>query len=95
MEAKGFISDRCELNRQIKADNALLRLLRASMERLTAAAMNTVAGIAAALEAARERIIVATYGIRQTETIMGKLRPGIDSVNVARGPFVPTASLSI
>ena len=25
MEKKGIISDRCELNRQIKADNALLR----------------------------------------------------------------------
>lgn len=78
MEAKGFISDRCELNRQIKADNALLRLLKASMEKLTAAFENTAAGIVAALEAARERIIIATYGIRHTETIMGKLRPGID-----------------
>ena len=28
MEKKGIISDRCELNRQIKADNALLRELR-------------------------------------------------------------------
>ena len=36
MEAKGFISDRCELNRQIKTDNAMLRILRETLEKLTA-----------------------------------------------------------
>ena len=29
LEKKGIVSDRCEINRQIKADNALLRELRA------------------------------------------------------------------
>ena len=29
MEKKGIVSDRCELNRQIKRDNALLRQLKA------------------------------------------------------------------
>ena len=32
MEKKGIISDRCELNRQIKADNALLRELRGQVK---------------------------------------------------------------
>ena len=31
---KGIISDRCELNRQIKADNALLRELKAEIKKL-------------------------------------------------------------
>ena len=34
MEKKGIISDRCELNRQIKADNALLRELRGQVKKL-------------------------------------------------------------
>ncbi len=33
MEKKGIISDRCELNRQIKADNALLRELRGQVKK--------------------------------------------------------------
>ena len=78
MEAKGFISDRCELNRQIKADNALLRLMREAVEKLTSAFENSVAGIAAALEAARERIIVSTYGIRHTVNLLNKWKPYID-----------------
>ena len=38
---KGFFSDRCELNRQIKADNALLRELKAQMKKM-AQAVKTV-----------------------------------------------------
>ena len=34
LERKGIISDRCELNRQIKADNALLRELKAAARKL-------------------------------------------------------------
>ena len=78
MEAKGFISDRCELNRQIKADNALLRLLRETVEKLTAAFENTAAGIAAALEAARERIIISAYGIRHTINRLNRMKPSIE-----------------
>ncbi len=33
LEKKGVISDRCEINRQIKADNALLRELKATVTR--------------------------------------------------------------
>lgn len=38
LEKKGIISDRCELNRQIKADNTLLRELKSLVKKL----MNTV-----------------------------------------------------
>lgn len=34
LECRGIISDRCELNRQIKADNALLQELKAETERM-------------------------------------------------------------
>lgn len=38
LEKKGIISDRCELNRQIKADNALLRELKTQIRKLMDAA---------------------------------------------------------
>lgn len=60
MEAKGFISDRCELNRQIKADNALLRRLR---ERIAELAEHTVEAVAEKLERFRGRIIFLRYGV--------------------------------
>ena len=34
LEAKGVVSDRCELNRQIKRDNALLREIKAQVRKL-------------------------------------------------------------
>lgn len=34
LEQKSIISDKCELNRQIKADNALLRELKATVKKL-------------------------------------------------------------
>jgi ATP-dependent exoDNAse (exonuclease V) alpha subunit len=42
LDQKGVLSDRCELNRQIKADNKLLRELKAQMERLLKAVKNTI-----------------------------------------------------
>lgn len=63
MEAKGFIADRCELNRQIKADNALVRSLKATVQKLTEAVKDTVSSLAAAMEALRENMIVFRFGL--------------------------------
>ena len=41
MEAAGIVSDRCELNRQIKADNLLLRTLKAQVSKLLSVVKNT------------------------------------------------------
>ena len=43
IEKKGIVSDRCELNRQIKRDNALLRQLKAEVQRLIDTAKNAIA----------------------------------------------------
>ena len=50
LERKGIISDRCEINRQIKADNALLRELKAAVKKLGQAVKNTIPVIAEAME---------------------------------------------
>lgn len=58
LERKGIISDRCELNQQIKADNALLRELKAQVKKLLQAAKNTIPTLAEAMEGLREKMIV-------------------------------------
>ena len=61
LERKGIISDRCEINRQIKADNALLRELKAEIKKLAALVARTVPAIAEGLEKLRSRVLIYCY----------------------------------
>lgn len=61
LERRGIIFDRCELNRQIKADNALLRELRAEVKKLAALVARTVPAIAEGLEKIRSRVLIFCY----------------------------------
>ena len=61
LERKGIIADRCEINRQIKADNALLRELKAEIKKLTALVARTVPAIAEGLEKLRSRVLIFCY----------------------------------
>ena len=63
LERKGIMSDRCELNRQIRADNAFIRTLKATIAKLKDAVESTIPAIAAAMEAIRQNIIVFNYGL--------------------------------
>ena len=63
MEHKGYTADRCELNRQIKADNAFLRELRRQMERITKVVLDTIPAIARALEALRQKLLMLQYQV--------------------------------
>ena len=64
LERKGMIADRCELNRQIKADNALLRELKATVKKLMQAVKNTVPAIAEAMEKIRSSMLIFSYQLR-------------------------------
>ena len=64
LERKGIISDRCGLNRQIKADNALLRELKAAVKKLGQAVKNTIPVIAEAMEKLLANMIVLHYQLR-------------------------------
>ncbi len=57
IEQRGGVSDRCELNRQIKADNILLRKLKELVHSLE----NTAAKIAEKLENIRNNLITLKY----------------------------------
>ena len=61
MEDKGLIADRCELNRQIKADNALLRELKEKIRKLKQTVMDSVPAIAEALETIRDKVVLLQY----------------------------------
>ena len=61
LEQKGIVSDRCELNRQIKADNALLRELKAQVKKLLQAVRNTIPSLAETMENVRRNILIFCY----------------------------------
>ena len=67
MERRGLIADRCEVNRQIKADNALLRELKSALAKISQAVKNTVPTLAEAMESLREKVIVISYHILHTK----------------------------
>ena len=72
LERQGVISDRCEINRQIKADNALLRELKAAARKLAQAVKNTIPALAEAMERLRGNMIIFRYQLRHIG--MGKHR---------------------
>ena len=61
MEDKGMIADRCELNRQIKADNALMRELKEKIRKLKQTVMDSIPTIAEMLETLRDKVIMLQY----------------------------------
>ncbi|MDE6764101.1 MAG: MobA/MobL family protein, partial [Oscillospiraceae bacterium] len=61
LEKKGFVSGRCELNRQIKADNSLLRKLKETVKKLMQAVRNTIPVLAEAMENICQKITISCY----------------------------------
>ena len=85
LEQKGVISDRCELNRQIKADNALMRELKAVVRKLTAVVKNTAPALANAMETLRENMIIFRYqllhigaGQQRIRKYLGAVQPDLE-----------------
>ena len=61
IEQRGGISERCEINRQIRKDNVLLRELKAIVQDLADKVKNSIKNIAARLETLRGRLIMIQY----------------------------------
>ena len=85
LEAKGVVSDRCELNRQIKRDNALLREIKAQVQKLMDAVKNTIPALAEAMESVREKMIIFKYqlgyilsGKRRLAKSLDVMKPELD-----------------
>lgn len=67
IEKKGGISERCELNRQIKEDNRILREIKKRIKKLTEAVKCTLPVIAETLEKLRSTMIHCRYIINFTD----------------------------
>ena len=80
LEKKGVISDRCEINRQIKADNALLRELKAQVRKLMQVVRATIPAMAEAMEKLRENMIVFRYQLRHISYGKGRLSRRLGAV---------------
>ena len=78
MEKKGIVSDRCELNRQIKQDNALLRQLKAAFQKLVKAVQNTIPALAQAMEKLRANMIVFAYQVLHARHVQNRAQNEID-----------------
>ena len=78
MEKKGIISDRCELNRQIKRDNALLRQLKTEFQKLLKAVQNSIPALAQAMEKLRANMIVFAYQVLHARNVQNRAQNEID-----------------
>ena len=63
MERQGITADRCELNRQIKADNAFLEELRKQVEKIAKAIIDSIPALARGLESLRQKMVMYRYQI--------------------------------
>ena len=61
LESMGIVSERCELNRQIRADNKLLRELKKQVQKLMKAVKENIPAIASALETLRDHMVLVQY----------------------------------
>ena len=78
MEKKGIVSDRCELNRQIKRDNALLRQLKEEVQKLVKAVQDSIPALAQAMEKLRANMIVFAYQVLHSHHVQNRAQNEID-----------------
>ena len=86
IEKSGGVSERCEMNRQIKADNALLLEIKKQIKKLSAIVVDkvkkTVLDFANTLENLRNRYIFNRYEITQNENISTELKQYNTTIDV-------------
>ena len=80
MEKKGIVSDRCELNRQIKRDNALLRQLKAEFQKLLKAVQDSLPALAQAMEKLRANMIVFAYQVAYASGIVTRTKADMEDI---------------
>ncbi len=91
IERKGFVADRCEINRQIKADNALLRELKAAMKKIAQTVKNILPALAEAMETLREKMIVIRYHLQAGSAIGQKTKHHIQSTKATLAQYTTIA----
>ena len=82
LERKGIISDRCELNRQIKADNALLRKLKAEIKKLAQEVLHSLPELAKSMEFLRQKLLIFCYQLNHIRTGKSVIGKSVDAWNI-------------
>ena len=72
MEKQWNVSERCELNRQIRADNRLLRRLKAELQKIAEAVKTSIPKIAKVMEHIFANLIISRYKQRQAQKAVGE-----------------------
>ncbi|MFR6692834.1 MAG: hypothetical protein ACLUS6_01930 [Dysosmobacter sp.] len=75
-----LISVRCEINRQIREQNRLIRSLRAEIQKLTEAIKSSVPALARALETARKGVLLLRYSCLYHTGAAKKLDESIQAI---------------
>ncbi len=88
MEKRGFVSERCELNRLIKADNKLLQEIKANIKKLIQAVADTIPKIADTLETMRIRIAAVTYNLLSSQNRRRRIYSKIKSINETLDKYI-------
>ena len=82
LERKGIISDRCELNRQIRADNALLRELKAEIKKLAQEVLHSLPELAKSMEFLRQKLLIFCYQLNHIRTGKSVIGKSVDAWNI-------------
>ena len=72
MEKRWNVSERCELNRQIRADNRLLRKLKMELQKIAEAVKTSIPKIAKAMEHIFANLIISRYKQKQAQKAVGE-----------------------
>lgn len=80
LEKQGISADRCELNRQIRADNILLRKLKSQVEKLAKAVNNTLPALAETMENLRCNMLLFCYQLGHLQKGKRRLRASLDTL---------------
>ena len=72
MEKRWNVSERCELNRQIRADNRLLHRLKAELQKIAEAVKTSIPKIAKAMEHIFTNLIISRYKQKQAQKAVGE-----------------------
>lgn len=80
LERQGVVSVRCEINRQIREQNRLIRSLRAEIQKLTEAIKSSVPALARALETAAKGVLLLRYSCLYHTGAAKKLDESIQAI---------------
>ena len=91
IEQKGGTSERCEINRQIKADNKLLRELKEAVKNLAKVVIDTIPKIADVLESLRINIAFHIFNVSTLQHRQKTTRNTIKVTNATLDEYIKTA----